>query len=164
MSSRASRHVVSAVLPSRTGGGSTLVVRCVIGNGLTVVTVIGDVSVDTAPRLRTVLKAAVDSGRPVLVGMVAVGFIDRVGSAVLAAAHRRAQDAGTSLLLQAAPAQMPPLIALLDIDPAAASIPADATGFGRSRRRRSPGAPGADSGWGTRWRVTSLPARRARAS
>jgi anti-anti-sigma factor len=90
---------------------------------LIVVTVSGDVSVDSAPRLRTVLKAAVDGGRPVVVDMVEVTFIDRAGFAALAAAHRQAHDAGTSLLLRTDPAQIPPLIALLGIDPAAASHP-----------------------------------------
>jgi anti-anti-sigma regulatory factor len=44
---------------------------------LIVVRVSGDVSVDSAPRLRTVLKAAVDGGRPVVADMVEVTFIDR---------------------------------------------------------------------------------------
>ena len=68
----------------------TLVVRCVMGEELTVVTVSGGVSVDSAPRLRTVLKAAVDRGRPVLVDMVAVRFIDRAGFDALVAAHQQA--------------------------------------------------------------------------
>jgi anti-anti-sigma regulatory factor len=70
-----------------------------------------------------VLTAAVDGGRPVLVDMVAVRFIDRAGFAALVAAHRQAHGAGTSLLLRTAPAQIPRLIALLEIDPAAASHP-----------------------------------------
>jgi anti-sigma B factor antagonist len=98
-------------------------VRCAKADGLTVVTVSGDLSVDTAPRLRTVLKAAVESGRPVLVDMVMVRYIDQAGFAALAAAHRQAHDAGTSLLLQTTPAQIPRLLALLGIDPAAASDP-----------------------------------------
>jgi anti-sigma B factor antagonist len=97
-------------------------VRCAKGDGLTLVTVSGDVSVDTAPRLRTVLKAAVDSGRPVLVDMVTVRYIDQAGFAALAAAHRQAHDAGTSLLLQTTSAQISRLLAL-GIDPAAAIDP-----------------------------------------
>ena len=59
--------------------------------------------------------------------MVEVTFIDRAGLAALTAAHRQAHDAGTSLLLRTAPAQMPRLIALLGLDPAADSHPSCST-------------------------------------
>jgi anti-sigma B factor antagonist len=116
-------HAAARLQRPMTGGATTLAVRCAERDGLTVVTVGGDVGVDTTPRLRTVLKAAVDSGQPVLIDLVAVRFIDRAGFAALAAAHRHAHDAGTSLLLRTAPAGIPRLLALLGVDPAPARHP-----------------------------------------
>ena len=95
------------------------------------VAVLGEVDIETAPRLRQALTAALSSGQPVLVDLGAVTFMDSGGLAVLIAAHRTAAAAGQAFRLRAVPAQILRLFritgldAVLDVVPPTEDDPAD---------------------------------------
>ena len=76
-------------------------------DGVTVVDVGGEVDVETAPRMRAALAAAVDAGLPVVVDLGEVTFMDSFGSGV-AAAHQQGARVGTPVLLRAVSASDPP--------------------------------------------------------
>lgn len=91
-------------------------VREVPGDGSTVVEVGGEVDVDTAPRLRTALEAALRAGRPVVVDLGGVTFMDSAGFGVLASVHLQARPLGTPLRLRAVPDRVRRLLGLLGLD------------------------------------------------
>lgn len=65
-------------------------------NGLTVLTVSGEVDLATAPALETAIDAAFDKARTgrdaVIIDLTAVTFLASAGMATLVAAHQRAHD------------------------------------------------------------------------
>ena len=65
--------------------------------GYTLITVAGEVDIATAPLLRKRLAGPVASGKPILVDLNAVSFIDASGLGVLASAASRAAAHGASL-------------------------------------------------------------------
>ncbi|MBA2560863.1 MAG: STAS domain-containing protein [Propionibacteriales bacterium] len=70
--------------------------------GVTVVTVSGDLDVSDALSLRETLgQAQGDSARPVLLDLAEVGFIDSAGIGLLVSAHRRAAGGGGQFALAA---------------------------------------------------------------
>jgi anti-sigma B factor antagonist len=85
-------------------------------DGVTVVDVGGEVDVETAPRMRAALAAAVDAGLPVVVDLGAVTFMDSFGFGVLAAAHQQGAPAGTPVVLRSVSARICQLLALLGLD------------------------------------------------
>ncbi len=85
-------------------------------DGVTVVDVGGEVDVETAPRMRAALAAAVDAGLPVVVDLGGVTFMDSFGFGVLAAVHQRGEQAGTPVLLRAVSQRIRRLLGLLGLD------------------------------------------------
>jgi anti-anti-sigma factor len=77
---------------------------------VTTMTVTGAVDVRTVGEFRERLCNLVDSGRPVVLDLSSVTFLDAVGLGVLVGAHRRARRLGTRLVLTDV---SPPLMALL---------------------------------------------------
>lgn len=91
-------------------------VRSRQSDGVTVVDVGGEVDIETAPRMRAALAAAVDAGMPVVVDLGGVTFIDSFGFGVLAAAHQQGVLAGTPVLLRAVSERIRRLLGLLGLD------------------------------------------------
>jgi anti-sigma B factor antagonist len=91
-------------------------VRSRQADGVTVVDVGGEVDIETAPRMRAALAAAVDAGLPVVVDLGGVTFIDSFGFGVLAAAHQHGARAGTPVLLRAVSDRVRHLLGLLGLD------------------------------------------------
>lgn len=60
-----------------------------------VVTLAGEVDLETSPRVREVLLGAVSGGQPVFVHLEAVSYIDSSGIASLVEAYQRARDLNT---------------------------------------------------------------------
>ena len=85
-------------------------------DGVTVIDVGGEVDIETAPRMRAALGAAIDAGQPVVVDLGAVTFMDSFGFGVLAAAHRQGARAGTPVLLRAVSQRIRRLLGLLGLD------------------------------------------------
>jgi anti-sigma B factor antagonist len=68
------------------------------GEGLTVVSVVGELDVATAPSLRDRLEEVIDHGAPtVVVDLLGVSFIDSTALGVLIGALKRCEAAGTTL-------------------------------------------------------------------
>jgi anti-sigma B factor antagonist len=91
-------------------------VRSRQAGGVTVVEVGGEIDVETAPRMRAALAAAVDAGLPVVVDLGAVTFMDSFGFGVLAAAHQQGARAGTPVALRAVSHRIRHLLGLLGLD------------------------------------------------
>jgi anti-sigma B factor antagonist len=91
-------------------------VRGTPGGGITVVEVGGEVDVETAPRMRAALEAALATGDPVVVDLAAVTFMDSAGFGVLASAQRRAAQDGVTVRLRAVPDRVRRLLVLLGLD------------------------------------------------
>jgi anti-sigma B factor antagonist len=100
-------------------------VRCRQGEGVTVVDIGGEVDVETAPRMRAALDAAVGAGLPVVVDLGAVTFMDSFGFGVLAAAHQRGASAGTPVQLRAVSGRIRHLLGLLGLDTVLTIEPSD---------------------------------------
>ena len=67
-----------------------------------VVTVEGEIDIDSASRLEGTLSDLIDRGdADLVVDMAAVSFIDSVGTSVLIDAHERAIEAGGSIAVRA---------------------------------------------------------------
>jgi anti-sigma B factor antagonist len=64
------------------------------------VEVAGEVDIDTAPRMRRALDAALAEADQVVVDLGAVTFLDSAGLSVLIATQRKADAAGVTLRLQ----------------------------------------------------------------
>jgi len=84
--------------------------RDVHGDGVTVVELTGEIDVDTAPRMRTALDAALKTGVPIVIDMDGVTFMDTTGIAVLVSVNLRAMRIGTPVVLRggARPDPQPP--------------------------------------------------------
>jgi len=91
-------------------------VRSWQAGGVTVVEVGGEVDVETAPRMRAALEAAIRAGLPVVVDLGAVTFMDSFGFGVLAAAHQAGARAGTPVQLRAVSHRIRQLLGLLGLD------------------------------------------------
>jgi anti-sigma B factor antagonist len=91
-------------------------VRSRQADGGTVVDVGGEVDIETAPRMRAALAAAVDAGLPVVVDLGGVTFMDSFGFGVLAAAHQQGARAGAPVLLRAVSHRIRHLLDLLGLD------------------------------------------------
>lgn len=87
-----------------------ITVRRVRGERRTIIGISGNVTVAAVPSLRRALAKALRTGTPILVDLTQATSIHRAGVAALVAAHRRAERAGMSLLLNAAPTQIRPLL------------------------------------------------------
>lgn len=74
-------------------------------DGVTVLTVTGEVDLATAPALETAIDTALDAGTDHLViDLAAVSFLASAGMAALVAAHQRAGDKTTIALVAEGPA------------------------------------------------------------
>jgi anti-sigma B factor antagonist len=91
-------------------------VRSRQADGVTVVDVGGEVDIETAPRMRAALAAAIEAGLPVVVDLGAVTFMDSFGFGVLAAAHQQGAGAGAPVLLRAVSDRIRHLLDLLGLD------------------------------------------------
>jgi anti-anti-sigma factor len=90
--------------------------RDVHGDGVTVVELTGEIDVDTAPRMRAALDAALRTGVPVVIDMDGVTFMDSTGIAVLVSVNLRAIRIGTPVVLRAVPVRIRNLLGLLGLD------------------------------------------------
>lgn len=68
-------------------------------DGVTVLTVTGEVDLSTAPRLGAAVERALAPGAPLIVDLAGVEFIDSAGSRALALAEREASARGARLLM-----------------------------------------------------------------
>lgn len=74
-------------------------------DGVTVLTVTGEIDLATAPALETAIDAALETGPAALVvDLAAVSFLASAGMAALVAAHQRAGDKTTIALVAEGPA------------------------------------------------------------
>ena len=94
--------------------GLTIEVRQEPGHVL--VTVAGEVDIATVPQLRERLAAPAASGRPLIVDLDRVTFIDAAGLGVLASAARRAAARGASLHAVCARHQVQRLFTITGLD------------------------------------------------
>jgi anti-sigma B factor antagonist len=94
--------------------GLTIEVRQEPGHML--VTVTGEVDIATAPQLRERIAAPAASGRPLIVDLNRVTFIDAAGLGVLASAARRAAARGASLHAVCARHQVQRLFTITGLD------------------------------------------------
>ena len=104
--------------------GLTIEVREEPGHVL--VTVAGEVDIATVPRLRERLAAPAASGRPLIVDLDPVTFIDAAGLGVLAGAANRAAAGGGSLHAVCNRRQVRRLFAITGLDrhiPLARTVP-----------------------------------------
>jgi anti-sigma B factor antagonist len=92
------------------------------------VAVAGEVDIDTAPRLRLALAAALQEASQVVVDLGAVTFLDSAGLSTLIATHQRAEATGVSLRLQRVPPMVLRLLALTGMDSLLLITPASAEG------------------------------------
>ncbi|MGI9333876.1 MAG: STAS domain-containing protein [Gammaproteobacteria bacterium] len=60
--------------------------------GVSVLAVGGEVDLESSPRLREMLLGQLETGKPLLVDLAAVEYIDSSGIATLVEAYRNAQD------------------------------------------------------------------------
>jgi anti-sigma B factor antagonist len=84
--------------------------------GHVLVTVAGEIDIATVPQLRERLAAAAASGRPLIVDLDRVTFIDASGLGVLASAARRAAAHGASLHAVCARHQVQRLFTITGLD------------------------------------------------
>ena len=83
----------------------------------TIVLISGAVDAAAVPSLRRALAKALRTRAPILVDLTGATSIHRTGVAALVDAHRRADRAGTSLLLRTEPTQIRSVLAAFDIPP-----------------------------------------------
>ena len=102
----------------------------------TVVEVTGEIDVDTAPRMREVLDAALETGDPVVIDMHGVTFMDSTGFGVLVLVNLRALRIGTPVVLRAVPARIRNLLALLGLEAVLAVEPGPPAGPAHNGRAR----------------------------
>jgi anti-sigma B factor antagonist len=84
--------------------------------GHAVITVAGEVDIASVTRLRERLFALADDGRPLIVDLDQVSFIDAAGLGALAGAARRAGAHGASLHVVCARPRIRPLFRLTGLD------------------------------------------------
>jgi anti-sigma B factor antagonist len=92
------------------------------------VAVAGEVDIDTAPRLRLALAAALQEASQVVVDLGAVTFLDSAGLSTLIATHQRAEATGVSLRLRRVPPMVLRLLALTGMDSLLVITPTPAEG------------------------------------
>jgi anti-sigma B factor antagonist len=80
--------------------------RDVHGEGVSVVELSGEIDVDSAPRMRAALDAALKTGVPIVIDMDGVTLMDSTGIAVLVSVNLRAMRIGTPVVLPAIPARI----------------------------------------------------------
>ena len=80
------------------------------------VIVLGELDLASAPELRRELRRAIVAGPVVVVDLSAVALIDSVGLGLLVGAHRRARDAGGSLVVVAPSDRLVALLADTGLD------------------------------------------------
>jgi anti-anti-sigma factor len=86
------------------------------GDDGTVVEVTGEIDIDTAPRMREALDAALEIGDPVVIDMHGVTFMDSTGFGVLVLVNLRATRTGTPVTLRAVPDRIRNLLGLLGLE------------------------------------------------
>jgi anti-anti-sigma factor len=84
--------------------------------GFVVVAVTGEIDISTVTRLRERLFQLADSGRPLIVDLEHVTFIDSAGLGALVGAYRRAAAYGGSLHTVCARPQTRKLLAMTGVD------------------------------------------------
>jgi anti-anti-sigma factor len=95
----------------------TIKVHRLSGERRTVVVISGAVDAATVPSLRRALVKALRTRAPILVDVTQATFIHRAGVAALVAAHRHAEQAGTSLLIRTEPTQLRTVLAAFELPP-----------------------------------------------
>src|SRR4029453_11319697 len=81
-------------------GQMPFAVRSARSDDVTRVEVTGESDLDTAPRMREVLDAALETGDPVVIDMHGVTFMDSTGFGVLVLVNLRAMRPGTPVALR----------------------------------------------------------------
>jgi anti-sigma B factor antagonist len=75
----------------------------VTGDGISTVSVVGEIDIATAPTLREILESTIDSGiHIVVVDLLGVTFIDSTALGVLIGALKRCNEAGGSMRIAVA--------------------------------------------------------------
>jgi anti-sigma B factor antagonist len=82
----------------------------------TVIAVSGELDIHTAPDLTEVLSPALAAGRPVVVDLTDVTFMDSSGLSVFVTALKRAREAGNSLGLVIAEPRVMRVFSITGID------------------------------------------------
>jgi anti-sigma B factor antagonist len=80
------------------------------------VAVAGEIDIESAPRMRAALEAAVAPGAVVVVNLGGVTFMDSSGLSVLISVHQGARAVGATLLLQDVPARVLALLKITGMD------------------------------------------------
>jgi anti-anti-sigma factor len=93
-----------------------LIIRARHQPGYVLITVAGEIDIATAPQLRERLTALAASGRPLVVDLAQVSFLDAAGLGVLAGTAHRARARGTSLHVISARPQIRRLFAITGLD------------------------------------------------
>jgi anti-sigma B factor antagonist len=109
-------------------GQMPFAVRSARSDDVTVVEVTGEIDLDTAPRMREVLDAALETGDPVVIDMHGVTFMDSTGFGVLVLVNLRAMRTGTPVALRAVPDRIRNLLGLLGLEAVLAIEPEPPTG------------------------------------
>ena len=84
--------------------------------GIAIVTAAGEIDISTVTRLRERLFEIAASGRPLVVDLDQVSFIDSVGLTVLVGTANRAAVHGSSLQVACAPPKIRQLLRLTGLD------------------------------------------------
>jgi anti-anti-sigma factor len=82
-----------------------------------VVVVSGALDAEAVPSLRRALARALRTRAPILIDLTEATSIHKAGLAMLVAAHRHAERAGTPLLLRTGPTQIRTVLAAFGISP-----------------------------------------------
>jgi anti-sigma B factor antagonist len=80
------------------------------------VAVAGEVDMDTAPRMRAAIEAALVAGDPVTVDLGSVTFMDSSGLAALIAARATAAAAGVSVSIERVPRRVADLFTITGLE------------------------------------------------
>ena len=81
-----------------------------------ILAVAGEVDLVSAPQLLAALRDALASGRPVVVDLGAVTFLDSSGLNVLIEAHKRAEELTTVMALRSVPPRIQKLLHITRLD------------------------------------------------
>ena len=84
--------------------------------GFVIVAVTGEIDISTVTRLRERLFGLADAGRPLIVDLERIAFIDSAGLGALVGAHRRAIAHGQSLQVVCARPQTRRLLWMTGVD------------------------------------------------
>ena len=90
--------------------------RRVPGDAATIVQLSGEIDLESAPRMRAALEAALRIGLPIVIDMSGVTFVDSTGFGVLVATHLQAKQVGVSVLVRAVSGRVRVLMEMMGLD------------------------------------------------